>query len=120
MSPPKSCPVRSLVTDLTCKSIVRSDGIYLSLLRDRISLVCRSREGDAPHASDRRAWVDTQIPPEGGRAGIGYRRGPQYREILRRTQKWRRQCWGGAVKRPDHCQCQYRQDFGASITSTPK
>lgn len=69
-----------------CQTIVRSGEINLSLRRDRISLVYRSCDGDAPQASDRGTWGETQISSDGGRAGIGYRRAAQYREVLRRTQ----------------------------------
>ena len=71
-----------------------AEGVTLSLLRDRISLVYRSscdqprtliRRG-AEKASDRSARIETQISVDGGRAGIGHRRGTQDREVLRRTQ----------------------------------
>ena len=67
-----------------------SEGINLGLLRDPISYVYRACLGDAPPASVRSAWVETQISPQRGRAGVGYRRGTQNREALRRTQQWRR------------------------------
>ena len=39
-----------------------------------------------PEARDRSTRVQTQISGEGGRAGIGHRRGAQNRETLRRAQ----------------------------------
>src|ERR1035437_6494586 len=58
----------------------------LGLQRNRVRLVCRSCEGDAPKASNRGYWVDAEISDEGGRAGIGHRRSAQYGEAARISQ----------------------------------
>lgn len=69
------------------QNVERVEGIRLSLLRNRVSLVNRSGKADAPLAGDRGAWPQTEITLNGGRTGIGHRRGAQHRKTLRRT-KW--------------------------------
>src|SRR5450756_1259838 len=52
---------------------IRSRDVNLSLLRDRISLVYESCEGDTPQASDRSPGIDAEISEDGGGTGIGHR-----------------------------------------------
>src|ERR1035437_1337123 len=64
---------------------VRCGCSALSQSRDRISFVSHSWEGDGPRASNRASWGDTEIPAEGGRSGVGHRRGTQDGKSARRS-----------------------------------
>jgi hypothetical protein len=76
-----------------CQISVRRGDITLSLSRDRIRRVYRSVHDPRRKAGDLAAWADAKITVDGGVAGIGYRRAGQDREVMRRTQRWRR--WPG-------------------------
>ena len=72
--------------------IVERDGdITLSLSRDRIGYVDRSRwrHDSRWKANDRATWADSQISGDDARAGIGHRRATQNREALCSTQNMR-------------------------------
>ena len=68
---------------------VRRGGIDLRLLCDGIRLVYGSRDRDARQARDRSPRRHPQISGDGGRAGIGHRRGAQNRETRRCAQNTR-------------------------------